>query len=220
MTGKKVVTKAFLMLITIFMVCFITSEAEAKKGFYVGAGAVYNTIQGDFDGTSGLSGGTEVLILPKIDNAFGFNILAGYGITDGWAVELNFMEVEHNGTWQGLSGNVDYISFSISGKYNFLNDKSTQPYLLFGISNNRLVIKNGATDTLAGLVGDATLTGPGVQAGGGVDQYLGQHVSVTVGALYRYVDYTAAKGIQNSGSIDNSLNGSGFSLLFGVAYHF
>lgn len=220
MSGRKAFTKAFLVLITIFKVSFSAPEVEAKTGFYLGAGAVYNTIQGDLNGASGLSSGTEVIILPKIDNGYGFNILAGYGITGNWSVELNFMEVGHSGKWEGLNGTVDYISFSFNGKYNFMSHKSTQPYLLFGISGNQLVIKDGVADTFTGSIGDATLTGPGMQAGFGVDQYLGQHVSVTIGALYRYVDYTDAQGIHISGSIDKSVNGSGFGLLFEAAYHF
>ena len=56
--------------------------------------------------------------------------------------------------------------------------------------------------------------------GFGIDSYISPHVSLNIGALYRYVDYTDAEGVHHSGSIDKSLDGSGFSLLMTMAYHF
>ncbi|HTF99742.1 MAG TPA: OmpW family outer membrane protein [Nitrospirota bacterium] len=212
--------KLFYLSIFIFMLFIATNNAEAKKGFYIGLGAVYNTIDGDFTGTSGLQSGSDIIIIPKIDSGLGLDVRFGYGITDQWAVELNLMNSRHNGSWAGLSGHVYYTSFSINGKYAFLSSSTTQPYILFGFGGNELRIKNGAENTSTGEVTDATLSGPGVNMGFGIDSYISPHVSLNIGALYRYVDYTDAEGVNHSGSIDKSLDGSGFSLLMTMAYHF
>ncbi len=212
--------KSLFLLIAAVMMLLVTSHAEAKNGFYMGLGAAYNTIQGDFDGASVLGGGTEEIILPDLDNAVGIDVLAGFGIGDAWAIEFNFMSSGHDGTWQGRNGDVSYNSFSVNGKYSFLPEGSVQPYLLFGLSYNVLLIKNGATDLFFGQVADATLVGAGLNAGAGIDSYLSPNVSLNLGIMYRYVDYTEAEDVHQSGTISDGLDGSGFSLLLTTAYHF
>jgi opacity protein-like surface antigen len=207
-------------LAAVIVVLTMSPEAEAKKGFSIGLGAAYNTIQGDFDGMTGLQGGTEVIILPDVNNAVGIDILAAYGITDEWAIELNLMSSGHNGSWQGMTGDVSYTSFSINGKYSVPSPTAVHPYLLFGISNNVLLIKNGSADLFTGEVGDATLTGTGINLGTGIDYYFDPKVSLNLGIMYRYVDYTSAEGVHGSGTIEDGVSGNGFSFLVTTAYHF
>lgn len=195
-------------------------SAEAKKGGYVGVGLVYNTIQGDFNGNAGLQLGTETIIVPDIHDAVGFDFRGGYGFTDAWALELNLMVSEHDGKWGGSSHDVSFVSFSINGKYSFAAETTVQPYLLFGISGNAVVIENGSEDIATGEIGDASLTGPGLNFGTGIDLFLNPNFSVNLGLLYRIVDYTDAEGVNESAAIDDELNGNGFSFLLTTAYHF
>jgi opacity protein-like surface antigen len=212
--------KIVFILVGAVMLLTVIPDAEAKKGFYVGLGATYNTIEGKFNGSAGLQSGSEVIFLPDIKDDVGIDILGGYGITDQGAVELNFMSSGHRGNWSGLRGDVTYSSFSVNGKYSFYTSGSVQPYLLFGLSGNVLLIKNGSENTTTGEVGDATLSGPGVNVGTGIDAYLAPNVSLNLGALYRYVEYTDASGVDHSGTIDNGINGDGFSFMLTTAYHF
>ena len=212
--------KIVFMLIAAVIVLLVSPNAEAKRGFYVGIGAAYNTIEGDFNGSRGLQNGSEVIVLPDIKNDFGIDILGGYGITDQGAIELNLMSSGHRGRWSGQRGDVSYTSFSVNGKYSFLSSGMVQPFLLFGISGNVLRIENGSENTSTGKVGDATLSGPGANFGAGIDAYLTPHVSLTLGTMYRYVDYTDASGVDHSGTINDEVNGSGFSFMLTAAYHF
>ncbi len=212
--------KIVFLLIAAVMVLTVISDAEAKKGFYMGLGVVYNTIDGDFNGSGVLQNGSDVIIVPDINDALGLDLRGGYGFTDAWAIELNFMISEHNGTWSNFKGDVNFVSFSINGKYSFLSSSMTQPYLLFGISGNSLFIEDGAESTVTGEIADATLSGPGINFGAGIDQYLSPNVSLSLGAMYRYVDYVDAEGVNQSGTIDDGLDGSGFSFLLTTAYHF
>lgn len=214
MTGK------FVFVAAAVMVLAAVSNVEAKEGFFLGAGTAYNSIKGEFDGTGGLKNDTEVIILPSVDNAFGIDFCGGYGINDRWAVELNLMSSGHNGTWQGLTGKVSFTSFSINGKYTFSSSGAAQPYVLFGISNNRLLIKKGASVIATGEVDDAELTGIGFNLGTGVDVYVSPHVSLNPGIMLRYVEYTSAAGVHNSGTITDGIKGSGVSLLLTAVYHF
>ncbi len=213
--------KSLFALIATVMLFLATSPAEAESGFYMGLGAAYNTIQGDFDGVSGLGGGTEDIIIPDLNNAVGIDLLLGQQMLNNvWAIEFNYMSSGHNGTWMGRSGDVSYSAFSINGKYSFLPASRVRPYLLFGVSYNGLIIKKGAIDIYTGAVADAKLFGTGLNLGAGIDNYLSPIVSLTLGIMYRYLDYTEAKGVHQRGTIDDSLDGSGFSLLLTTAYHF
>ena len=212
--------KIVFLLIAAVMVLMVIPDAEAKKGFYTGFGVVYNTIAGDFNGAGVLRNDTDVIIVPDINDALGIDLRGGYGFTDAWAIELNLMISEHNGTWSNFKGDVNFVSFSINGKYSFPSSSMTRPYLLFGISGNSLFIQDGAEDTVTGEIADATLSGPGINLGAGIDQYLSPNVSLSLGAMYRYVDYVDAEGVNQSGTIDDELDGSGFSFLLTTAYHF
>ena len=196
-------------------------HAEANSGFYIGLGAAYNTFGGgDLDGSQALSDGREVIILPDLDSAVGFDLLLGQRMNDAWAIEFNFMSSAHNGTWEGLKGDSTYTSVSFNGKYSFLRENRVRPYLLLGLGYQRLLIKKGAADIYTGAVADASLYGYGLNFGTGIDIYLNQKVSVTMGVLYRYLEYTEAAGVHQSASIDDGVDGSGFSFLLTTAYHF
>ncbi len=208
------------LLVAAIMALAVIPDAEAKKGFYVGLGAAYNTIGGDLDGTRGLQGGSEIIILPDIKSAVGIDIRGGYGINNQWAIELNLMSSRHKGDWAGLTKDVTYTSFSVNGKYSLSPSGTVQPYFLVGLSGNSLLIKEGSTNTSTGEVGDATLSGAGFNMGTGLDTYVNPNLSLDLGVLYRVVNYTSASGVNNSGGIDKVVDGSGFSLLLSVAYHF
>ncbi len=91
---------------------------------------------------------------------------------------------------------------------------------MIGISNNALLIKKGSQDTATRETKDALLQGPGVNIGTGMDVYLDPNVSLDLGILYRFVNYTQADGVHGNGSIDKAVNGSGFSFLLAAVYHF
>ncbi len=198
----------------------MTSEVLAKQGFYLGVGIPYNTIGGDFDGKTLLIGANDFIILPEIDGGLGLGILLGYGFTKEVALELSYFGTSHNAKFLGGSGDVDYSVFNLDLKYSFLTERPTQPYLLFGLGFNQIVVKDGSVDFFTGEVGDGTFTGLGFNLGAGVDHYFTPHFSVGAGLIYRIVRYDEAEGVTDSGSIDDELNGDGFGLVLSTAYHF
>jgi opacity protein-like surface antigen len=197
----------------------ITSEVFAKQGFYLGLAIPYNTIGGDFDGETAFAGASDVIIVPKIDGAFGYGILAGYEANNGLAFELSYQGSKHNAKWMGGTGKVDYSVINLDLKYNFDASESTQPYVLVGINIDTLVVKDGSS-TFSGQIGDATYTGAGFNLGAGVNQYVNPNVSIGLGLTYRLVAYDQAEGVVGKGKLDSSLNGDGFGLLLDAAYHF
>lgn len=208
------------------IICFLLgsiSTAAAKQGFYIGIGVPYSTIDGDFDGSSVVHSGPDgnwIDYLPEMDGAFGINVQGGFGISEHWAVEFNIIRSGHDWKWQAESDKADYYTFSMSGKYNFSVSQTKQTYILLGISHNELEINNGSTDLGTGQVDDGRLSGPGINIGAGIDQYLGRHICVTLGLMYRFINYNSVHGAGSGFLRAATIKGSGFTFLLGTAYHF
>ncbi|MBI3609112.1 MAG: porin family protein [Nitrospirae bacterium] len=197
-----------------------TPPVSAEEGFYIGLGFPYNTIWGGFDGNSTVAESGNVIYVPKIDGALGWGILLGYGVNPEASFELSYLASNHNAKWTGARGDVDYTVLNFDLKYGFNTSRPTQPYILFGINIDTLVVKNGSFSAVLSKAGDATYTGTGLNLGLGMDHYFNPKVSTGVGLTYRIVEYDHAKGISNSGQLKNFLNGNGFGLILDGAYHF
>jgi hypothetical protein len=192
---------------------------SAKEGFYLGLNIPYTTVGGDFDGSSSLTGTQEAIAIPVIKGAFGVGMVAGLGIGESFEIGLNVSDTVHNVEWLGAHGDGEQRSLGVLFKYSFLTTETIQPFLTSGITYNELILKDAAVD-LSGSTGDATLTGWGIDFGIGADHYFSPHISVGGTVVYHLVEYNYAKGIQESGGIDNDVNGSGLGVIFSAAYHF
>lgn len=216
---KKTVVVAF-----IFGMIFLngTGVVFAKKGFSLGVDFPYNSIESDFDGKRGYvsTNGNETLLVPKIDSAFGFGVLFGFGYTPESALEINYQASTHRSTWQGLNFDVNYSVLNFNYKYSFQDFGETQPYLMLGLGLNTLTVKNGASMASPFQIGDAKYTGISFNFEGGIDHYFTPNISAGFGLAYHYVDFTQGAGISTSGKLPSGLNGSGFGMILSTAYHF
>ncbi len=212
--------KLLLAFIVAWTTLGLTQNVAAKQGFFFGIDVPYTEIQGDFKGDAGLTGQSEIIIFPKISGAFGIGVVAGYGVTPQAAFALSYEVSTHDGTWEGLKGDVNRSAVYADFKYSFLSSEATQPYLSAGIGRNTLVLKGGALNVSTGRSGDAQLDGYGFGVGAGFDHYVSDVVSLGFGFSYRKVSYNKASGVNESGGITNDVSGDEFSLRLGAAYHF
>jgi hypothetical protein len=193
----------------------------AKTGIYMGLSLPYNTIGGDFNGDTALVGSSDIILIPSIDDGYGFGI--SLGITSGqFAGEISYLRTTHDASFQGAKGDVEYNMVNLEGKYYFLAHKRTQPYLLWDLSFPWLTIVDGSVTLPPSppSVGDATLTGIGFNLGTGIAYYLHPRVSINAGINYRLVWYTRAEGVVEEGKLEDSIDGSGFNFNVGIAYIF
>jgi len=211
-----------VMFAAMMLTTTLVNVSMARQGFYLGMGIPYNTIKGDFDGkrTYVSNNLSEQIIVPEIDGAFGLGIIAGYGFTPSWAIEISLLGSRHNAKWLGADKDVDYSVFNIDAKYSFMAQEKTQPYLLIGLNTDSLVVKDGVYNASGSVIGDATYRGGGLNLGGGVDHYISQNVSLGVGATLRIVNYNRVEGLDTYGDLPHRLNGNSLSLMADAAYHF
>ncbi len=189
----------------------------AKTGFYVGLSLPYNNISGDFNGDTVLVGPSDIIIVPKIEDDYGFGILLGVTSGQG-AGELSYLRTTHDASFLGGKGEVEYNMVNIDGKYYFLAHARVQPYLLLGLSFPWLIIKDGSASSSA--VGDATFTGIGFNLGTGIAYYLHPRVSINAGINYKPLWYTRAEGVVGEGKLEDAIDGSGFNFNVGMTYIF
>lgn len=191
----------------------------AKSGFYIGLNAPYNTIGGDFDGTSILLGEDDLILVPKINSNFGWGVTLG-SRGENAAVELNYVRSKHDATWMGAKVESIFNMVSLDFKGFFLTNKPIQPFLMYGIGYSWLDVKDGSVNKKL-VVGDATYSGGGANLGAGLAYYIHPRVSVHGEIIYRAIWYVYASGVEGSGAVlDEYLYGGGLCGNVGLTYTF
>jgi hypothetical protein len=224
-TWTKVVKCWVIVLIFIFYFftgSIVLAEEErvyyAKNGFYMGVTTPYNTINGDFDGETILVASDEIVLVPEIENNYGWGILIG-GRDKNGAVELSYLRSTHDASFLGAEGEAVYNMINLDLKGYFLADKPVQPYLLMGLCIPWLVVEDASATAYE--VGDVTFKGIGLNLGAGLAYYFHPRVSINGGVTYRWITYTSAEGVSGKNrSIEDELSGNGLSFNVGMAFTF
>lgn len=126
--------------------------------------------------------GTTVLdsdstISSGLGNGAGFDLSFGWRLAPQFSLDFNWMMSFHDAGTAGSGSEAALTHFSIDGRF-FLTDRSrqVQPYIQAGIGAYVLGRDSWEYDTLSGV---------GIQLGGGLDIYLSRHVSIGAKLLYR-----------------------------------
>jgi hypothetical protein len=207
------------LLLSILIVCGISSAAQAQQTWgpygrpaprpyvtstyasdpiwYVGVGGFGTHILSQ-------SGGPEVL-----RDGGGLSIWAGVHATRALSLELGWMGSLHNpvplGAWYGAD--TDYLvlsAFTADAKIHLGDRHAVDPYLEGGLGLYMLGSNHFGVDSV----------GTGFQAGGGIDFWLGQAVSLGVRARYHGI----AMGPPNSQTNDTFI--SALTVEGSLTFHF
>lgn len=186
--------KGLLFLYTSLILLLISSAADAKEGFYLGGQIPYNMVRGDFDDKT----------MSKVDPGAGIGLIAGYGITSGLSLEIDWAGSSH----KSGSSTIGLGEFSLNGKYNFLAASKLQPFIFAGIG--------------AFALGDDSLMfgGKGYNLGVGADYYLSPKVSLGVGLIQKFITYDSIEKSSAPFVLLKDLNGDTTSIRFDISYHF
>ncbi|MEI8190252.1 MAG: hypothetical protein WCI75_11105, partial [candidate division NC10 bacterium] len=181
----------------------ITTASRVKSGLYIGASIPFNRIQGDFDGSSFLTGDEETFFIPKFDDAKGTQFTLGYR-EEGAAFEVSYQKSTHRATWADIPVSAEGAVFTVwslcikgylGGARSFL-----QPYALAGIGMPKLVVKDGAIKGAA--FGNATFVGEELDLGVGLALFPISRLCLFGEWTYRYIDI---RGVSQPGGEDWSI---------------
>jgi hypothetical protein len=190
----------------------------SKEGFYVGLSMPYVSMGHDFDGDTVFVGASDVVLVPEVDSEFGLGVSVGMR-SAGVAFELNYLKSNHEATFAGFTGDVEYqqIGFDVRLVH---GRKEAQPYFLFGVFFPELVLKDGSA-TAGGSIGDASYRGFGGDLGAGLLYHLHPRFALDFGVLYRLALFGSAKGAAGSReTLDEDLLGGGPGITIGTTFTF
>ena len=197
----------------------VSADSYAKNGFYIGVAKTKVSIGGDFDGQSYLTDGTEVILIPKINDGSGTSFQIG-GRGGDTAFELNYLKSSHDATFSGATTKADFSMLSLDSRIFFMTNHPVQPYMLQGmIFTANLTVKDGSSN--GSVVSDGRFRGLlGFNWGAGVSYYPIPSVSLNAGLVYRNMSFNQASGTGDWKSLQDNLSVKGRQLNFGLAYTF
>lgn len=194
------------------------TEFRPKDGVYIALALPYVTIGDDFDGETVFAGTNDVVLVPKIDGAFGLRGSLGVRFSSV-AMELNYLKSSHDASVVGIPGEVDYQQFGGDLKV-LVNQQQVQPYVLVGIYLAEVTLKDGSASA-SGAVGDASYQALGLNGGVGLLYNLHPRFALDIGVLYRLGVFPSAKGVSGEWeSLDEPLLGGGIGVNIGGAFTF
>jgi hypothetical protein len=170
----------------------------ARPGVYIGIAPQVNAT---FDGVSfdGLTvyeriGGTEVAILPKLDQKTMMRGVVGFR-SQPLALEFSLERARHGGTFGDEPVDSVLTAFNADGRFFFLTDQRVQPHAVLGISLHLLRVEDGSFDDP--LLGDARWRGTGLNTELGVTIFATDRLGVSVGYVYRPIWFTTVRGVHD-----------------------
>lgn len=199
------------------------SSVGSANGFYLGVGGAYNAVNGDFDGNTLFSSlsSSDILLVPKVEAAWGGTIFGGYSFTSRAAIQIGVTMSSHDATFGARKMTADYTILDFDLKYHFMDADALRPYGLVGFGIYSMDVKDGAIRSGTGAtIGKAKYTGAGLNLGLGVDYFITDHFSTGIGATYRLVQYSEAEGPNSKGALPDNVSGDGYTVTINGAYHF
>jgi hypothetical protein len=176
------------------------TRGYAHEGVYVGIAPQVNaTLDGvSFDGQTLYEriGGTEVAILPKLDEQTTLRVVVGFR-SRPLAIEFGYERASHGGTFVDLPVTSVLSSFNVDGRFFFLTHQRVQPHFVLGLSVPILRVEDGSFDDP--LIGDANWRGTGMNTEVGVTLMATPRLGVSVGYVYRPIWFTTVRGVHDEG---------------------
>lgn len=199
-----------------------SDEVFVLNRVYIGVSASHNIPEGDFDGISFLADEDEVVLIPKIDPALGYKVYMGRSL-DLYShayFDIGYMHADPAASWGGVEGESFWDSYYLEAKYCFKPNNKISPYLLFGLSYEKVNFKEASANISE--VGDAIFIGNGLYGGLGISFCLSRRLMLKIDGCYKTCKFGRAKGVENQyKSIpEGGINSSVMNYSVGLEYAF
>ena len=170
------------------------SSRQARAGAYLGIQVPYNSIGGDFDGTT----------MPKVDSGAGLGLILGYSFDKQFALEIDWSASGHNSEGADIS----FSEFSANMKFSFMPEQTARPFLFAGIG--------------AFTLGDDSLLfgGTGYNLGLGVDFQVGEKSTIGLALIRKIITYDEILETAAPVTLVGDLKGDTTSIRFDFTHHF
>lgn len=199
--------------------CSLLVSSPAFSHFFLNLGGANVSIDdGSLDGFSGLRDENNgVTILPKHENATGFNIGIGTYWDEG-SFSFSMVSSEHDGLWRGIRTSSEFRSMALDLKFAVIGENDLQGQAIFGVGTTSLIVTNGAVDS-SNNVGDVKYKGFDFRLGVGVRYRVTDNVSLELNVIRRIGSYESADGVA-SGTLITHVDGDGLTTSLDLIYVF
>lgn len=195
-----------------------------NSNFYISLSGSYQSLGGDFDGETILSGTQDIFLVPEVEAALGIGGKLGFR-TDQVGLELSFHRGKHDASWVGAGGEAILTLWSLNLQYYFFDEKALQPFLQVGWSPvTALRVRDAAAQVTTMEISDAIFISKlgNFNAGAGVAYYVSPKIFLYLTALYYRLGYGSieSEAERVALELEEDLLASEFHLQFGIAYVF
>lgn len=224
----------FLFIIMLFVLILPALAEDGDFFVYNTPSSMYfsflvprHTLEGDFDGLSSYgSGDSFLVVVPKVDPAFGWGICLGFKFRVAsfmcTGLEFGWEESQHNATWNSKKLNLHYGDINMPDlKFHFFPEWRVQPYVLLGMNALLLDMDNGYQTSNSSA--KANYSNIGLNTGVGTSIMVNNNISLTGGAIFRYnefssVGYKPGSDWENAKLRPSLVNGS-INFVAGASVH-
>ncbi len=200
----------------------VSEPFRSKQGFFLSACVPFVNVGSDMDGATAYGAPGEAIVVPALDDGFGFGLSMGLR-APSVSFEIGYQRTFHDWTSSFVdvpSGEAVLNSVNLDTRFYLTGDKARlQPFLLLGVCFPWLDVERGSASAGHGY-GDVTYIGVGANVGGGLTYYVTSQLGIILTGGYRLSIFTSASGEEVSGSLDESLNSSGWFSSLGVSWTF
>ncbi|MDH5751912.1 MAG: outer membrane beta-barrel protein [Deltaproteobacteria bacterium] len=229
MNGKSAWARCYglvLFFSLILMVTFfISTPAQARKGWYLGGGLAKQSMSGGFEGNDGyMDPGMTVVVAPgKLAPGSGLALLLGYGFNENASLEYYFSSTSHSARFDapGFPGQSATLSAGIIGPRFSTDSDNLSLFARLGLSAGILTYENAATSDGVNYF-EAEFSGGGTGYGVGFEKIFGKWgLEVSFNKISVTFDELSVKTA--SGTLAGAIPGKGASITNTSAlfsYHF
>lgn len=196
-------------------------SGDVKKGFYLGAMFVHNSMSGDFDSFSILTeeGDDElegdIVFRPELDDGAGFGLILGRRY-ETISFEIGYQRTAHDTSFgPGDEDDAVYNVVDLNIKIDVFAQNKLRPYVLLGGGFPWLTVDGGTLDD-DGSLDDSRYYGFCLNAGVGVAYYFDPQWAITGGLIHRWNWFTHVDNFR----VDDDITERALGLMLGVTYTF
>ncbi len=196
-------------------------SAQVRSGFIIGVMVPQVHIGGsDFSGDNYFDLGSEIILIPRLDPAWGWGIMAGIGAAE-FDLEVYFLHAAPKAQLLFDSTTASFGAIGLNGRWYPLKPGVLRPYLNFAIDFSFLTVPQAAIVPYPSYrEGDASFLGLGLTGGIGLAVSPIDRLTLFCGGEFRWNPMGKVKGITGGYETTKDLDSSGFGLRAGTVFRF
>jgi hypothetical protein len=210
--------KMFGILMLTFLLAVPGMAKNEGDGIMIGITVPYITFAGYFDGVHFYNTGAEILLVPKVEGAFGYGLTAG-SRKGSLEWDLYYMHSSHNFTFEDIKDTAVFDAVGANTRFVVGSSGVIRPYVNMGMDFCWLKANNASLTVNTPIrSGSVKFSGLGIFGGLGIGISPVRAVTLYIGGELRWGLFGRAKGVLNESHKLDKLNSLSFIMRSGLVF--